>query len=105
MGQAEDAEGAAFVPLDSETARALEDAASALGGARRDMDLAAMALLELAEDMKIDAVRRLAERGASAAQVARYEEAFDEAAGALKARREALERACAEMQRAVDRVR
>jgi hypothetical protein len=105
MSRAEDVEHASFVPLDGETARALEDAASALRGARRDLDLAAQALLELAEDMKIDAVRRLAERGASAAQLARYEEAFDEAAGALRARREALEVACAQMQRAVDRVR
>lgn len=103
MSQPEEAEG--FVPLDPETARALEDAASSLTSARRDMDLAAAALLELAEDLKIDAVRRLAERGASAAQVARYEDAFDETAGALKTRREALEAACARMQRAVDRLR
>lgn len=94
-----------FVPLDPETARALEDAAARLTDAERAMDRAARALLELAEDMSVEATRRLAERGASGAQIERYEEAYRASAESLRARGAALHEACGEMRAAVDRVR
>lgn len=94
-----------FLPLDPETARALSAAASRLASAQRELELAAGALVELAGDLKVDAVRRLAERGASDAQIARYEEAFRAAAQALATRRAELAAACADVQAAVDRAR
>ena len=61
-------------------------AASALRGAVER-------LAELADDYRIDAVRRLRERGASEAQVARYERAFTEQRRAVRDRLRALDEA------------
>ena len=62
-----------FVPVDQ---AALRRAAERVGAASKTLDVEAQALIELAEDLLIDATRRLRERGASAAQVERYEDAY-----------------------------
>lgn len=100
-----DADLEGFVPLDARTARALDDAAAALAIAKRELDRAAEELFELTEDMKIDAVRRLGERGASSAQIERYESAYRASVEAVRERSAALEAACARMREAVRAVR
>lgn len=94
-----------FVPVDAASLRALADAASALARARAEVGSATSALLELCEDMKIDAVRRLAERGASAAQLERYEDAYAAHARRARERLAALDAACARVEGAVGALR
>ncbi len=101
----DDDELAGFVPVDAASLRALEEAASALALARAEIGSAASELLELCEDMKIDAVRRLADRGASAAQLERYEEAYLACARRARERLTALEDTCARVQGAVRALR
>ena len=67
----------------------VEDAARASMQRHEALDRATMALLELAEDFRIDAVKRLRERGASEAQVEGYERAYREKEVAVKAAAEA----------------
>ncbi len=91
-----------FVPVDGKTVQAVEDAAASIVRARSELERATEELLELAEDMKREAVRRLTERGASSAQVERYEAAYQRAAQATRAASAALEGSCAAM---IDAVR
>lgn len=93
-----------FVPVDLSMVEALDEAAKDLARARREVDAAAEALLELAEDMKIEAVRRLSERGASAAQLARFEEAFRTATATLHVKRAELADVCARIAGAIQRL-
>jgi hypothetical protein len=86
-----------FVPVDAATLRALEDAASALVRARSELDHALGELLDLAGDMKTEALRRWSERGASSAQIERYEDAHRAVAEAARARSAALHEACTAM--------
>ncbi len=90
-----------FVPVDRGALEALTQARDALETARSELAVASRALVELAEDMKVDAVRRLAERGASSAQVERYEEAYRTAREALDARARELDAATRRLDEAV----
>ena len=58
---------------------ALQARVDVLGAALAKHRTALSQLIELADDLRADAVRGLRDRGASAAQVARYEEAFSAA--------------------------
>ena len=62
-----------FVPVDRERAASLLADVRAAANAQRK---AIAALLELSEDLRADAVARLRERGASEAQIERYEASF-----------------------------
>ncbi len=90
-----------FVPVDAASLREAERAADEVRRARTELERATRTLVELAEDMKIDAVRRLRERGASAAQVERYEAAYRAAAEEARAGDAALADACRAMHEAV----
>ncbi|HEY8432735.1 MAG TPA: hypothetical protein VIL20_30400 [Sandaracinaceae bacterium] len=94
-----------FVPVNRAAVRALEEAASELWRARAELREATEELLELSEDMKIDAVRRLVERGASEAQLERYEEAYRRSAHATRERGAALDSALARLRRAIEAIR
>lgn len=94
-----------FVPVDRASLGRLEDASSALVSRRAELAEATRALLELCEDMKIEAARRLAERGASAAQLERYEEAYRACAERARDRGAALDEACARVRDAVRAIR
>ncbi|HJL19882.1 MAG TPA: hypothetical protein RMH99_29735 [Sandaracinaceae bacterium LLY-WYZ-13_1] len=73
-----------FVPVEEAALRALVEATESARTASEALREATDGFAELAADLKIDAVRRLQERGASAAQVARYEDAHREAARRLR---------------------
>jgi len=62
-----------FVPVDRERAASRLEGVRAAAAAQRR---AVAALLELSDDLRADAVARLRERGASEAQVERYEASF-----------------------------
>lgn len=94
-----------YLPVDGSAVAELERAASALDTARRSLAEATRALIELSDDMKTDAVRRLAERGASSAQVERYEDAYRACASGVQEQTSALADACARLERAVRIVR
>ena len=95
-GQAESR--AEFVPLDVEMVRATLEAADETLGAVRALRGETQALVELADDYRIDAQRRLRERGASEAQVEGYERAYRARLLALRERERALEAACVRLQ-------
>ncbi len=80
-------------PLATVKARADEVQAAARATRRAVNQLA-----ELADDLRRDAVSRLRERGASEAQVARYEASLDDALLAVRGPLDALDRACAGLQ-------
>jgi hypothetical protein len=90
-----------FVPVDGRTLRELVAARRAVELAEGELSRACRALVELSEDMKTDAVRRLLERGASSAQVERYEEAYRACREALEAKARELREACARLDDAV----
>jgi hypothetical protein len=93
--------GGKFVPVDAGALESLEDAAGDLAGAKVALDRATNALLELAQDMQREAVRRLEERGASSAQVERFSEAFGSASSDVRARSKALDAACTRLREAL----
>lgn len=66
----------AHVPVPRGELIALQERVETLGAALAKHRTALSQLIELADDLRADAVRGLRDRGASAAQVARYEEAF-----------------------------
>jgi hypothetical protein len=89
-----------FVPVEVAALEALAASMADVREAETGLRGATEALLELAGDLKVDAVRRLRERGASEAQVERYEAAYRDGvarlrrrASRLDARLEALEAA------------
>ncbi len=90
-----------FVPVDAGALESLEDAAMDLAGAKVALDRATQALLELAEDMQTEAVRRLSERGASDAQVDRFQQAYRSCAGDVRTRSKALDTACTRLREAL----
>jgi hypothetical protein len=76
-----------FVPVEAAALQALDGSMARVREAEARLRAATDTLIELADDLKIDAVRRLRERGASEAQVERYEASHRE--GAARVRREA----------------
>ena len=94
-----------FVPVDGEALAALDAAVDALADARRELERASRALVELAGEMSADAVRGLRDRGASAAQIERYEDAHRASAAAVHASARALDGAIEEVRRAARRTR
>lgn len=94
--------GAAFVPIPTDALDALEGRANAIAQTAREARRAVHALTELATDYRSDAVRRLQERGASEAQVERYEASLDAALRTVREPMAELERACAALRADVD---
>lgn len=93
-----------FVAVSPAAIAALTDAHAASRDATRALGAALDGLLELAEDMQIEATRRLRERGASEAQVERYEQAYRHEAARVTAARRALDDADRTLGAAIDRV-
>ena len=83
-----------FVPIERETLAALLSQASAAADASEALRRATQALVEQTDDLAIDAVRRLKERGASAAQVEGYEGAYRSRVAAVREAQAALHAAC-----------
>jgi cob(I)alamin adenosyltransferase len=83
---------------------ALHEAAARLREAEARVRAAAEDLLELGADLAVDATRRLRERGASEAQVARYERSIRERSTAVQDALRALDEAATESERAIAEV-
>lgn len=79
------------VPVPAAELADLEARAEALAVALAAHRDALTALMELADDLRADAVRGLRDRGASAAQVERYEAAFRDARRRVQRTRRAAE--------------
>lgn len=94
-----------FVAVSPAAIAALTDAHATSCAAARALGAALDGLLELAEDMQIEAARRLRERGASEAQIERYEQAYRDEAARVTAARRALDEAESALGTAIDRVR
>ncbi len=86
-----------FVPVDRAALRAISQSIVALGSRRSDLDEAMHELLAFCEDMKREAVCRLSERGASEAQIERYEAAFEQCVSTVRARASAFDKASQEL--------
>lgn len=82
-----------YVPVPTRTLEAVAASITATREAERTLARALDALLELTEDLSMDAVRGLRDRGASAAQIERYEAAHRDAARAARDRLNALSHA------------
>lgn len=89
------------MPVDTGALESLEDAAMEVAGSKVALDRATQALLELAEDMQREAVRRLEERGASMAQIDRFADGYRASAGEVRAKSKALDAACARLREAL----
>lgn len=94
-----------FVPVDGASLDALLEAAARLREAEARVRAATDELLELSADLAIDATRRLQERGASEAQVARYERSTRERTAEVRDALRALDEAASQTERAIERVR
>lgn len=95
----------AFVPVDVASVDALVSATARLREAEARVRAATDDLLELSADLAIDATRRLQERGASEAQVARYRGSLRERADAVQEALRYLDEATSQTESAVERVR
>ena len=84
---------AAMIPVDARAIAALQEAVRSLQEQRKALIAAIRRRDELAEELKRDAVRRLAERGATQAQMDGYDAAFRESGEAVGTRLAALEEA------------
>lgn len=94
-----------YVPVPAAALDAIERRARDVEAATKRMQEAIGALAELARDYRSDAVRRLQERGASEAQVARYEDSLDAALEDVRGPLSNLEGACAALRAEADAVR
>jgi len=90
-----------YVPIDRRALRELGRGVDRLGRAAVAQRAAVARLLELADDLRVDAIRRLRESGASEAQVERYEGAYRAQAGAVQRAEEGVGRAMAGLSRQV----
>lgn len=94
-----------YVPVPAAALAAVDarahDVEAALARARKAID----GLAELARDYRSDAVRRLQERGASEAQVARYENSLEAALDRIRGPLADLDRTCAALRDEADRLR
>jgi hypothetical protein len=82
-----------FVPVERAALERLSEALAELEGARARVSSASSDLLDLSLDLEKDALARLTERGASAAQVERYEAAYHTCVEAFRGRVQAFEAA------------
>ncbi|MFK7987518.1 MAG: hypothetical protein AB8I08_15980 [Sandaracinaceae bacterium] len=88
-----------YVPVPAAALDALDARTREVEAAGKRVRKAIDALAELARDYRNDAVRRLQERGASEAQVARYEDSLDAALGTLRQHQDDMDEACETLRR------
>ena len=91
----------ATVPVTRDALRGMGQIMDRAGRAAVAQRAAVARLLELADDLRSDAVQRLRERGASEAQVERYEAAFRSGAAAVRQTGAELDATLGELGRAV----
>ncbi len=94
-----DPSASTFVPVERAALSALTPSVHRVGRAAVAQRAALARLLELADDLRADAVQRLRERGASAAQVERYEAAYEGSCASALSAGAALDAAIAELSR------
>ena len=89
----------AFVPVNRSSLEALRAVMARVGRAAVAQRASVARLLELADDLRVDALRRLRESGATEAQVERYEAAYREQADAVSRSGAALDATLGELGR------